>query len=50
MGAGYAAGLAVEFWNESKRWEPAWSAEQRDEGYARWKKAVERTPNWVDVD
>jgi glycerol kinase len=60
LGAAYAAGLAVGFWNstdelrenwnESKRWEPAWSAKQRDEGYARWKKAVERTLNWVDVD
>ncbi len=60
LGAAYAAGLAAGFWgstdelrqnwNESKRWEPAWSAEQRDEGYARWKKAVERTLNWVDVD
>src|SRR5689334_2155507 len=60
LGAGYAAGLAVGFWNdtdelrqnwnESKRWEPAWSQEQRDEGYGRWKKAVERTLDWVDVD
>ena len=60
LGAGYAAGLAVGFWsntdelrenwNESTRWEPAWSAEQRDEGYARWKKAVERTLNWVEVE
>ena len=60
LGAAYAAGLAVGFWNntdelrenwnEGKRWEPAWSDEQRDEGYARWKKAVERTLDWVDVD
>ena len=60
LGAAYAAGLAVGFWadtdelrtnwNESRRWEPAWSPEQRDEGYARWKKAVERTLNWVEVD
>ncbi len=60
LGAAYAAGLAVGFWsgtdelrrnwNESRRWEPSWSAEQRAEGYARWKKAVERTLNWVDVD
>jgi glycerol kinase len=60
LGAAYAAGLAVGFWsgteelrrnwNESKRWEPTWSPEQRDEGYARWKKAVERTLNWVDVE
>ncbi len=60
LGAAYAAGLATGFWsntdelrqnwNESKRWEPVWTAEQRDAGYARWKKAVERTLNWVDVD
>ena len=60
LGAAYAAGLAVGFWkdtdelrtnwNESKRWSPTWSGEQRDSGYARWKKAVERTLNWVDVD
>jgi glycerol kinase len=60
LGAAYAAGLAVGFWkntdelrenwNESKRWQPAWSEEQRSEGYGKWKKAVERTLNWVDVD
>jgi glycerol kinase len=60
LGAAYAAGLATGFWstteelranwNESKRWSPQWSAEQRAEGYAGWKKAVERTLNWVDVD
>jgi glycerol kinase len=59
LGAAYAAGLAVGFWsstdelrqnwNEARRWTPRWSAEQRDEGYARWKKAVERTLDWVDV-
>ena len=42
LGAAYAAGLAVGFWkntdelrenwNESKRWEPQWSDEQRDDG------------------
>jgi glycerol kinase len=60
LGAAYAAGLAVGFWRdtdelrvnwaESKRWEPGWSAEQRDRGYRQWKKAVERTIGWVDVD
>jgi glycerol kinase len=60
LGAAYAAGLAVGFWkntdelrtnwNESKRWSPEWSQEQRDSGYAKWKKAVERTLDWVDVD
>ncbi len=60
LGAAYAAGLAVGFWkntdelrsnwNESKRWTPQWSKEQRDTGHGRWKKAVERTLDWVDVD
>ena len=60
LGAAYAAGLAVGFWkntdelrenwNEAKRWQPQWSEEQRAEGYGKWKKAVERTLDWVDVD
>ncbi|TDC87506.1 glycerol kinase GlpK [Actinomadura sp. 7K507] len=60
LGAAYAAGLAVGFWtttdelrqnwNEDRRWEPTWSEEQRETGYAGWKKAVERTYGWVDVD
>jgi len=59
LGAAYAAGLAVGFWdsteelranwNEDKRWEPAWSADQRGAAYAQWKKAVARTLDWVDV-
>ncbi|GID27567.1 glycerol kinase GlpK [Paractinoplanes brasiliensis] len=60
LGAAYAAGLAVGFWkntdelrenwNESQRWQPRWTEEQRAEGYGKWKKAVERTLDWVDVD
>ncbi|BCK56776.1 glycerol kinase GlpK [Nocardia wallacei] len=60
LGAAYAAGLAVGFWKdvdelaqnwqESKRWTPTSSEEQRERGYARWKKAVARTLDWVDVD
>jgi glycerol kinase len=60
LGAAYAAGLAVGFWantdelvanwNESKRWQPASTAEERDAGIAQWKKAVDRTLNWVDID
>jgi glycerol kinase len=59
LGAAYAAGLAVGFWsstdelrenwNEAKRWEPAWDADQREAAYGRWRKAVERTLDWVDV-
>ncbi len=60
LGAAYAAGRAVGFWesteelranwNEDKRWEPAWSEDQRETAYAHWKKAVTRTLDWVDVD
>jgi glycerol kinase len=60
LGAAYAAGLAVGFWkstdelrenwNESQRWQPAWTGEQREQGYGQWKKAVQRTLDWVDVD
>jgi len=59
LGAAYAAGLATGFWsttdelrvnwNESKRWAPSWSDQQRADGYAGWKKAVQRTLDWVDV-
>ncbi|MDG4785311.1 glycerol kinase GlpK [Micromonospora sp. WMMD1102] len=59
LGAAYAAGLATGFWqhtdelrqnwNESERWSPTWSDEQRAEGYAKWKKAVQRTLDWVDL-
>jgi glycerol kinase len=60
LGAAYAAGLATGFWsstgelkanwNESRRWEPQWNDQQREDGYAGWKKAVQRTLNWVEVD
>jgi glycerol kinase len=60
LGAAYTAGLAVGFWSstdelranwrEARRWTPRWSAEQRRNGYAGWKKAVQRTLDWVDVD
>jgi glycerol kinase len=59
LGAAYAAGLAAGFWagtdelranwRESRRWEPSWSADRREAGYAGWKKAVDRTLDWVDV-
>jgi glycerol kinase len=60
LGAAYAAGLAVGFWkntdelrenwNESQRWQPTWSHDQREHGFGKWKKAVQRTLDWVDVD
>jgi glycerol kinase len=60
LGAAYAAGLAVGFWrntnelehnwHEDQRWHPASSEQQREKGYAGWKKAVSRTLDWVDVE
>ncbi|HEX2235675.1 MAG TPA: glycerol kinase GlpK [Actinomycetota bacterium] len=58
LGAAYAAGFAVDFWNdfddlranwsEDKRWEPQMDESQREEGYRMWKKAVTRTFDWVE--
>lgn len=60
LGAAYAAGLAVGFWRDvaemrsnwqaDKRWEPGWSADQREAGHAGWQKAIERTLNWIEVE
>jgi len=60
LGAAYAAGLAAGFWrdtdelranwHESKRWQPSWTEDRRAAGYAGWRKAVQRTLDWVDVD
>ena len=59
LGAAYAAGLATGIWSglddlrqnwkRDRQWEPQWSADQRETGYARWQKAVSRTLDWVDV-
>lgn len=59
LGAAYAAGLAVGYWKdpedlranwqESRRWTPQWTDEQRAKGYAGWQKAVQRTLDWVEV-
>jgi len=60
LGAAYAAGIAVGFWNgeqdvidnwaEDKRWEPAMADDERDRQYRLWKKAVTKTFDWVDED
>ena len=59
LGAAYAAGMAVGFWDseqevrdnwaEDKRWEPNMDAEKRDEYYKYWKRAVTRTFDWFDA-
>jgi glycerol kinase len=58
LGAAYAAGLATGFWAEvedlrenwveDKRWEPQMDDAARDEAYRYWKKAVERTFDWLE--
>jgi glycerol kinase len=60
LGAAYAAGIAVGFWEgegdvtanwvEDKRWSPAMPEQERDRLYRNWKKAVTKTFDWVDED
>jgi glycerol kinase len=60
LGAAYAAGLAVGFWDnlddlranwqEDKRWEPNLDSEERDRQIRLWKKAVTKSMDWVDDD
>jgi glycerol kinase len=57
LGAAYAAGLAVGYWNgldelrkswvEDKRWTPRMTTSQRDALHATWRKAVERSFGWA---
>jgi glycerol kinase len=58
LGAAYAAGLAVGFWNSTDdlranwrraaEWTPRMDAETRDREYKNWLKAVERTMGWIE--
>ena len=60
LGAAYAAGIAVGFWegesdveaNWAKKdeWNPGEDREEYDRTYRLWKKAVTRTFEWVDED
>lgn len=60
LGAAYAAGLAVGFWDgledlranwrEQQRWEPKMKAEERDRELRLWRKAVSKSMDWVDED
>jgi glycerol kinase len=57
LGAAYAAGLAVGYWSGldelrknwavDKTWYPQMDAQERKKGLAGWRKAVERTLDWV---
>jgi glycerol kinase len=58
LGAAYAAGLAVNFWNNlddlrqnwqiQQAWQPQMPDTERNALYATWKKAVQRTFDWVE--
>ena len=58
LGAAYAAGLAVGLWDSlddlrgnwlaDKTWHPEMEPQVRDRSYAGWRKAVERSFDWVD--
>ncbi|MBM9433571.1 glycerol kinase GlpK [Flaviflexus equikiangi] len=60
LGAAYAAGIAVGFWNgeqdvidnwqEGSRWTPNLDEGERARQMRLWKKAVTRTFDWVDED
>ncbi len=58
LGAAYAAGYAVGFWQDKdemkknwkidKTWTPAPTSKAHTEMYAQWKKAVTRTFDWIE--
>ncbi|MEX0913588.1 MAG: glycerol kinase GlpK [Demequina sp.] len=58
LGAAYAAGLAVGFWedldqlrrlwHEDARWEPSIDNDERDSRMAQWRKGVTRSFDWVE--
>lgn len=60
LGAAYAAGLAVGFWDnlddlranwqEDKRWEPNMDDSERERELRLWKKAVTKSMDWIDDD
>lgn len=59
LGAAYAAGLATGFWSGEdemrsnwgvdRRWSPQMDEAQRETLYRDWKRAVERTFNWIEL-
>ncbi|MGW4698010.1 FGGY-family carbohydrate kinase, partial [Kitasatospora cineracea] len=60
LGAAYAAGLAVGFWDDletlranwhrAAEWTPRMDADTRERERRNWLKAVERTMGWIDQD
>lgn len=60
LGAAYAAGLAIGFWEsreelaqhwkQDRRFTPAMEPEERERLYRNWQKAITKTLDWVDGD
>jgi len=60
LGAAYAAGLAAgvwdgldalrQNWGVDRVFEPQWSEERREVGYAGWQRAVERARGWLPAE
>jgi glycerol kinase len=60
LGAAYAAGVGVGFWpdveslrglwHKAAEWFPGMDTARREKGYRKWRKAVQRTFDWVDED
>lgn len=60
LGAAYLAGLAVGYWKDldeisedfsiDRTFKPQMSQEKRDKNYKYWKKAIERSMNWLDKE
>ncbi len=58
LGAAYAAGLAVGFWDSTNalrknwlkdsQWDPSMTDSRRQRLFTGWKKAVTRTFDWMD--
>jgi glycerol kinase len=60
LGAAYAAGLAIGFfqnlddlrarWSVDRTWKPNMDAGRREKMYGFWKKAVTRSFDWLDSE
>lgn len=60
LGAAYLAGLAVRYWKDldeisedfsiDRTFKPQMSQEKRDKNYKYWKKAIERSMDWLDKE
>ncbi len=58
LGSAYLAGLAAGYWSNlddlrrnwqiERTFEPQWDAARRADGYAGWKRAVERARGWIE--